>query len=147
MFGVLSAGNVLLDLAITVVTGLAGVLLALFLRRRTTLSVRNLYLPAAVGLLAFAAAAIADAWKVEMIVLPLAAPWVAGGRARQGPPGAARLPRAPLSAAVRSGGAARRSSSPAEPSWRAARRPDTPIRALTNEWDDPLTSRGNPTDI
>jgi hypothetical protein len=27
------------------------------------------------------------------------------------------------------------------------RLPATPIRALTNEWDDPLTSRGNPADI
>jgi len=77
--GVLSAGNVLLDMAITTATGFAGVLLAVVLRRRTTLSIRNLYAPAAVGMLAFAAAAIARAWTVEMIVLPLAAPWVAGG--------------------------------------------------------------------
>lgn len=62
------------DLGVTILLGLAGVVGAWLLRRRTTLSARNLYPPAGAGLLALAGAIGLRAWDVAFVVLPLVSP-------------------------------------------------------------------------
>ena len=82
----------LLDLGLAIATatvGLAGVWL---MRRYTLLSARNLYLPAAAGLLGVVGCAVLG-WRLgELVMLPLAAPWMtaasAGHRWRQSDLGA-----------------------------------------------------------
>ncbi len=88
----LSPQAVVIDLAATLIVGSVGVLGAWLMRRRTTLSARNLYPPAGVGLALLAGALGAHRWDVALVCLPLAAPWVAaavvGGRWRSGDLGA-----------------------------------------------------------
>ena len=66
------------DLLVTLTLAGAGVLGAWLLRRRTTLSARNLYAPAAAGAILLAAGVVLHAWTLGLVVLPLASPWVAG---------------------------------------------------------------------
>lgn len=62
--------TVVADLGVTMLLGLAGGGGAWMLRRRTTLSARNLYPPAAAGVLALAAAIGLRAWNVAVVLLP-----------------------------------------------------------------------------
>jgi hypothetical protein len=69
---------IMIDLVVALLTGACGIAGAWYLRRRTDVSVRNLYLPAA-GALALIAVAIAgQAWVAMIVLVPLAAPLVAG---------------------------------------------------------------------
>ncbi len=65
-------------LAITFATGAAGVTGAWLMRRRSSLSARNLYLPAALSGLVVMGAIAADAWTALAVLLPISAPWIAG---------------------------------------------------------------------
>jgi hypothetical protein len=67
-----------IDLAITVALGISGASMAWWMRRRTTLSARNLYPLAVLGGAALLAAVGVRAWPVALVVLPLATPWAAG---------------------------------------------------------------------
>ena len=69
---------VLLDLALVIALGALGALGAWLLRRRSTLSVKNLYLAAALTGLAFAVSLAARAWPVVLVLAPIAAPMLAG---------------------------------------------------------------------
>ena len=69
---------VVIDLFLTLTLGFAGTGVAWWLRRRTTLSARNFYPPAAISATAFAATAAAHAWLAALVVLPFASGWVAG---------------------------------------------------------------------
>jgi hypothetical protein len=69
---------VLVDLAVTVLAGAGGVGGAWWLRRRTSLKVANLYPLAATAVIAVAVAVAARSWPVAIVLLPVAAPWVAG---------------------------------------------------------------------
>jgi hypothetical protein len=66
--------TVVADLALTMLLGLAGAVGAWLLRRRTTLSARNLYPPAAAGALSFAGAIGLSAWNAALVLLPLVSP-------------------------------------------------------------------------
>jgi len=70
--------TVVADLALTMLLGFAGAVGAWVLRRRTTLSARNLYPPAAAGALSLAGAIGLSAWNAALVLLPLVSPWVAG---------------------------------------------------------------------
>ena len=70
--------TVVADLGLTMLLGLAGAVGAWLLRRRTTLSARNLYPPAAAGALSLAGAIGLSAWNVALVLLPLVSPWMAG---------------------------------------------------------------------
>ena len=70
--------TVVADLALTMLVGFAGAVGAWVLRRRTTLSARNLYPPAAAGALSLAGAIGLSAWNAALVLLPLVSPWVAG---------------------------------------------------------------------
>jgi hypothetical protein len=72
---------VTIDLAVTFMGGGGGVAMAWILRRRSDLSVRNLYPPAAVALLLLAGALAMHWWFAVLILLPLASPWIAGAAA------------------------------------------------------------------
>jgi hypothetical protein len=74
----LSPQIVLLDMALTIVLGLAGVGGAWLIRRRTDLAARNFYPPAALGILLLALLLTARAWTGLLLTLPLASPWIAG---------------------------------------------------------------------
>jgi site-specific recombinase len=63
------------DLGLTMLLGLAGAVGAWLLRRRTSLSARNLYPPAAVGVIVVVGAIGLRAWSVGIVVLPVVAPW------------------------------------------------------------------------
>jgi len=69
---------IVLDLAATLILGVAGVAGAWWLRRRTTLSVRNLYPVAGVGCFVLLVALAFRVWPAVMILLLVTAPWVAG---------------------------------------------------------------------
>jgi hypothetical protein len=69
---------VLSDLVLTVILATGGVALAWALRRRSTLSVRNLYLPAAVAGMLVTTVLAVHWWTGTLILLPLGAPWIAG---------------------------------------------------------------------
>lgn len=69
---------VLLDLALVIALGALGVLGAWLLRRRTTLSVKNLYVVAALLGVAFGVSVAARAWPAVLVVAPIAAPALAG---------------------------------------------------------------------
>jgi len=69
---------VVIDVFVTLALGFAGAGVAWWLRRRTTLSARNFYPPAAIGATAFAAMAAGHAWLAALLVLPFASAWVAG---------------------------------------------------------------------
>ncbi len=66
------------DLAFTLAFGTAGVIGAWWMRRRTTLSTRNLYPPAFLGVIGVLTTLGVRAWPISLVVMPLAAPWVAG---------------------------------------------------------------------
>ena len=69
---------VLIDLAVTVLSGAGGVGGAWWLRRRTSLSIANLCPLAATALIAVGVAVAARSWPVAMVLLPVAAPCLAG---------------------------------------------------------------------
>ncbi len=68
---------VVIAAVVALALGCAGVALAWWMRRRTTLSIRNLYPAAVVGAAALTTSIAAHAWGLSLILLPLAAPWVA----------------------------------------------------------------------
>jgi hypothetical protein len=70
--------TIVADLGLTMLLGLAGAVGAWLLRRQTSLSARNLYLPAAVGVILLVGAIGLRAWTVAIVALPLVTPWVAG---------------------------------------------------------------------
>ena len=73
---------VVLDLALSGLLGCSGVVGAWLLRRRSSLSIRNLY-PIAVLAIAAVAIAIASGWWAGVLVLvPVCAPVRRGGRGR-----------------------------------------------------------------
>ena len=65
------------DLALTLILGTAGVIGAWWMRRRTTLSARNLYPFALLGVIALLATVGVRSWTTSLVVLPIAAPWAA----------------------------------------------------------------------
>jgi hypothetical protein len=67
----------LIVLMVMLLGALAGVGGAWLLRRRSTLSIRNLYPPAVLAVTLIAGTVAARWWTVLMILTPLAAPWVA----------------------------------------------------------------------
>ncbi len=69
---------VLVDVALVLSFGTLGVVGAWLIRRRSSLSIRNLYAAAVLGLLAFAVAAAARWWLGVMLLGPIGAPAVAG---------------------------------------------------------------------
>jgi hypothetical protein len=69
---------VVIDLAVTLILGVSGVAGAWWLRRRTTLSVRNLYPVAGASGGVLLAALALHVWPAAMIMLPVTSPWVAG---------------------------------------------------------------------
>jgi hypothetical protein len=69
---------VAIDLLVTLTLAGSGVLGAWWLRRRTTLSARNLYPPAAVGSALLTASLAFHAWTLALVMLPLVSPWLAG---------------------------------------------------------------------
>lgn len=71
----------LVAVALTLLLGCGGIAGAWLLRRRSTLSVRNLYPPAILGVLAFAGCTAAGWWEGMLVVMPLCAPWIAGAAA------------------------------------------------------------------
>ena len=70
--------DVLIDVAITLMFGAVGAGGAWLLRRRTMLSVRNLYPPAALSTVLVAVCVAARWWGGLLVALPFAAPWIAG---------------------------------------------------------------------
>jgi hypothetical protein len=69
---------VLIDLAVTLVAGVAGVGGAWWMRRRTTLSSRNLYLAATVAVLLLSACVAGEWWSAVLVAMPVSAPAIAG---------------------------------------------------------------------
>jgi len=69
---------VLLDIALVIALGAFGALGAWLLRRRTTLSVKNLYVAAALTGLALGVSLAARAWSALLVLAPIAAPALAG---------------------------------------------------------------------
>jgi len=75
---VLHVHVVLLDLALTLCFATVGVGGAWLMRRRSKLSIRNLYPPAFAFTAAMAVCVVVRAWGMLMVLLPLAAPFIAG---------------------------------------------------------------------
>jgi len=75
---VLTPPWVLIVLVASAALGGVGVLGAWLLRRRSALSVRNLYLPAGLAVFLLVAAAAAGWWSVALALMPVASPWLAG---------------------------------------------------------------------
>jgi TraM recognition site of TraD and TraG/Type IV secretion-system coupling protein DNA-binding domain len=69
---------VLPDIALVIALGALGVLGAWLLRRRSTLSVKNVYVAAALTGLAFVVSVAARAWSAVLVLAPIAAPALAG---------------------------------------------------------------------
>jgi hypothetical protein len=69
---------VLFDLALVIAFGALGMLGAWLLRRRSTLSVKNLYLAAVVMGLAFGVSVAARAWSVALVLAPVCAAALTG---------------------------------------------------------------------
>jgi TraM recognition site of TraD and TraG/Type IV secretion-system coupling protein DNA-binding domain len=69
---------VLLDLALVIALGGLGMLGAWLLRRRTTVSVKNLYLAAGVTGLALVLSVAVRAWSAVLVLAPICAPVLAG---------------------------------------------------------------------
>src|SRR5450755_814854 len=69
---------VVLDLALVIALGALGVLGAWLLRRRSTLSVKNLYLAAALLGLAFGVSVAVRAWSAVLVLAPTCALAFAG---------------------------------------------------------------------
>src|SRR5450755_2365086 len=69
---------VLLDLALVLALGALGVLGAWLLRRRSTLSVKNLYLAAGLAGLALVVSVAVRAWSAVLVLAPTCAPALAG---------------------------------------------------------------------
>jgi len=69
---------VLVDLAVILLFGMAGVGGAWLLRRRSTLSVRNLYAPAGLSALLAGVCVAVGWWDGLLLTLPLAALWISG---------------------------------------------------------------------
>jgi hypothetical protein len=88
----LTPQTVAIDLGLTVVLGVSGVVGAWLLRRRTTVSACNLYPPAGAGGVVLVAVVGARWWDATLVLLPLVSPWVAaavaGARWRSGDLGA-----------------------------------------------------------
>ena len=66
-----------IDITVTLVLGTVGVGGAWWLRRRSSLSIRNVYAPAALSVLLLAGAVAAQWWPGVLVLLPFSAPWVA----------------------------------------------------------------------
>jgi hypothetical protein len=83
---------VAVDLVVTMAAGGCGILGAWLVRRRTSCSVKNLYLAAVVAGVLLGASMAARAWDVSLALLPVASPWifgsVVGARWRSGDLGA-----------------------------------------------------------
>jgi hypothetical protein len=71
-------GAALYELAAIAIAGVAGATLAWLMRRRTTLSIRNLYLPAAIAAGAILGALASGRLVLAAILAPLSTPAVAG---------------------------------------------------------------------
>ena len=69
---------VLVDLALVIALGGLGMLGAWLLRRRTTVSVKNLYLAAGLTGLALVVSVAVRAWSAVLVLAPIAAPALAG---------------------------------------------------------------------
>ena len=69
---------VVIDFAVTLTLTGMGVLVAWLMRRRTTLSARNLYPPAGAGSVALVAVLGMHDWIAALVVLPVMVPWLAG---------------------------------------------------------------------
>jgi TraM recognition site of TraD and TraG/Type IV secretion-system coupling protein DNA-binding domain len=69
----MTSASALLDAGAVLAMGGLGALCAWMLRRYSTLSARNLYLPAAVGAAGLGSAVAAHAWPVAMVVAPVSA--------------------------------------------------------------------------
>ncbi len=69
---------VIAALALAMLVGLGGIAGVWLLRRRSTLSARNLYLPAVLGASVLAVLLAAHWWDPALVALPLVSPWVAG---------------------------------------------------------------------
>ena len=76
--GIVVPTAVLLSLLATVMLGQLGVALAWVLRRRTMVSVRNLYLAAVAAVLGCGLCVLARAWSMLLVIVPLAAVPIAG---------------------------------------------------------------------
>ncbi len=68
---------VLLDIALVIALGALGAFVAWLVRRRTTLSVKNLYVAAALTGLALGISLAARAWSAVLVLSPIAAPALA----------------------------------------------------------------------
>ena len=72
----LSPALAAIDVAITLVLGGVGVGGAWWLRRHTSLSIRNLYAPASLSVVLVGGAVAARWWPGVVALMPLSAPWV-----------------------------------------------------------------------
>jgi hypothetical protein len=70
--------SVVIDLMVTFVVGVCGIGGAWLLRRRTTLSAQNLYVPATIVVLLIVVAIAVRWWDAVLVLLPVGAPWVVG---------------------------------------------------------------------
>jgi hypothetical protein len=67
----------MVDLAATSCLAALGIVGVWVMRRRSTLSIRNVYLPAAVGVAAIAVCSVLRSWEAFLVALPLTGPWIA----------------------------------------------------------------------
>ncbi len=75
---IVRAEIVAIDLALTLVLSCGGWVGAWLLRHRSSLSARNLYLPATASSLLLSIALAVHVWALALVLLPLTAPWVTG---------------------------------------------------------------------
>ena len=67
----------IIDLAATFCLAAGGVAGVWVMRKRSTLSILNLYLPAAIGAVMIVLCSVLQSWEALMVALPLTAPWIA----------------------------------------------------------------------
>jgi hypothetical protein len=77
IWGVLIPPVVLASLLLTVLLAAAGAVGAWWLRRHSSLSIRNLYPAAVAGAVLLLAAAVLGLWPVLAVLVPLCVPWIA----------------------------------------------------------------------
>jgi hypothetical protein len=78
---IIDSRMVLFDLGLSLVLALAGIGGAWLMRRVSTLSVRNLYPPAAIALAVIAVGVALRAWTPLMVIVPFGSPWIAAAAA------------------------------------------------------------------